>query len=74
MRHNKTAVRFFYSPCNNVAFNISAVNVIIFKSTVAAADCGLSDKSRDVDILRGYIQFNQIFGNVPSVHGINNIL
>ena len=70
MRHNKTAVRFFYSPCNNVAFN----NVIIFKSTVAAADCGLSDKSRDVDILRGYIQFNQIFGNVSSVHGINNIL
>ena len=60
MRHNKTAVRFFYRLCNNVAFNISAVNVIIFKSTVATADGRLSDKSRNMDILRGYIQLNQI--------------
>ena len=74
MLHHKRLVRVLNGLTDQPAFHIPSVDVIILKAPVASGDHRFSCKSMDLQNLLLTFHRKQIGSDLPSKHGVNNVL
>ena len=74
MLHHKGAVSLFYAFHNDLVFDISAIDIVIFKIAVAPGNDGFANKTLNGQfaVMIGHRQ--QFPGNIPAIDLVNDLL
>ena len=71
--HHKRPVSLLDGLRNDIALDISSINIIIFKVTVTPCNDGLSDKALHTEGFPGDRHRDQICSDFPPVNRVNDI-
>ena len=72
--HQKSFICVFNCLCNNIIFDITSINIIIFEGTISARDLRLTDKAFDFHKRILLRNFQKCPRDLSSINAVNNIL
>ena len=71
--HEKAFISVFDGFCDDIVLDISAVDIVVFKTAVASGDLRFSHESGDLHKGIFILHFQKGFGNVPSVDAVYHV-